>query len=309
MDEAALGGSERSSAPVTLCIPVYNGERFLSRAISSVLSQSVPPSELRVFDNASTDATVSVAEQMLPAGSVIRSDRNLGAAANFRRAFEGTQTRYFMWLAADDELDPEFIASTMARLEDDSSLPACLTAVELIDAQGKRLGVHLDSPMASVKPQERLRCLVRHRRWVEFYCLYRTEALASAPFARSTHGTDILLTWWLLLRGPLAVIPDPLFRYRVVNKTVVESDAAIEGVNSGTTHWRKLRLWRTLWAMAGEPGVDRAVTRVARRELLLVLCDEAWWHHFAEDVFIRWPRFGRQVLRITAALRAVRHRN
>jgi len=48
-------------AATTSCIvPVYNGARFLGEALDSILAQSLPPAEVIVVDDGSTDATVDV---------------------------------------------------------------------------------------------------------------------------------------------------------------------------------------------------------------------------------------------------------
>jgi len=48
-------------AATTGCIvPVYNGARFLGEALDSILAQSLPPAEVIVVDDGSTDATVDV---------------------------------------------------------------------------------------------------------------------------------------------------------------------------------------------------------------------------------------------------------
>ena len=47
---------------VTIGIPVYNSEKFLAQAISSVLRQSYSNFELIITDDGSTDASVSIAQ-------------------------------------------------------------------------------------------------------------------------------------------------------------------------------------------------------------------------------------------------------
>jgi glycosyltransferase involved in cell wall biosynthesis len=45
---------------VSVIIPVYNGERFLAEAIDSVLNQILPPDEIIVVNDGSTDGTAQV---------------------------------------------------------------------------------------------------------------------------------------------------------------------------------------------------------------------------------------------------------
>jgi glycosyltransferase involved in cell wall biosynthesis len=51
----------RSSKPlVTIGLPVYNGENYISQAIDSILAQTYENFELIISDNASTDKTESI---------------------------------------------------------------------------------------------------------------------------------------------------------------------------------------------------------------------------------------------------------
>ena len=50
-----------SDARVSCIVPVYNGERFLSEAVESILGQTHPPLEVIVVDDGSTDGTAEIA--------------------------------------------------------------------------------------------------------------------------------------------------------------------------------------------------------------------------------------------------------
>ena len=45
---------------ISVIVPVYNGERFLAEAIQSVLDQTLPPDEIIVVDDGSTDGTAAI---------------------------------------------------------------------------------------------------------------------------------------------------------------------------------------------------------------------------------------------------------
>lgn len=49
---------------VTALIPTYNAEKTIRRALSSVLEQTLQPIEIIIVDDASTDNTTSVVEEI-----------------------------------------------------------------------------------------------------------------------------------------------------------------------------------------------------------------------------------------------------
>ena len=77
-----------SSNPlVSILLPVFNGQAFLSEAIESMLSQSYKNFELIVIDDQSTDSSLRIAESYKdPRIRVIRNKKNLGTGVSLNRA-------------------------------------------------------------------------------------------------------------------------------------------------------------------------------------------------------------------------------
>lgn len=288
---------------MSVAIPVYNGAAYLREAIESVLAQSEPAGEVRLFDNCSTDPTVEVALELLPPHAVVRRPVNLGAVENFNDSARSSSpsARYFAWLAADDRWHPQFLARCRELLEQNPARPACLTGIRFIDVDGNPVGSQTDAALGSPDPRQRLRSFLRRGRWTEFYCLYDRDALLASPMMVRDYGSDVLLTWWLLLRSPLAVTTELLLDYRVYPDKSVDEMATALDPRAPALQWRKLRMWSTLWRISGEPGLDAATRRLARRELVFALAHPTWMNHLAEDVLLRWPVIGR-------AMRRIRHR-
>ena len=74
------------SPHVSLALPVYNGEKFISDAIRSVLAQDYKNFELIICDNASTDGTEKICRDFAasdPRVHYVRNQRNLGAGSNY----------------------------------------------------------------------------------------------------------------------------------------------------------------------------------------------------------------------------------
>lgn len=99
-------GQKKVAAPrVSIGMPVYNGERFIQKAVNSLLEQTMPDFELIISDNASTDRTEAICrayENQDARIKYIRQSTNLGAGVNFRFVLEEAIGQYFMWAASDD---------------------------------------------------------------------------------------------------------------------------------------------------------------------------------------------------------------
>jgi len=289
-------------ARVSVVVPVFNGERYLGEALESVLVQTRPADEVLVFDNASTDSTISIATSILGSDGVRTSDANYGAVANFARAAREASGEFLVWLGADDRLEPEHIERCLAELVKHPKSAGCLPGVRFIDPDGGHLRDTSDMELASPSPRVRLRSFVRRNRWTEFYCLYRRAAALQVPLNPRDFATDVLFTWWILLRGPLAVVEEPLLVYREYPNKSVEDMAKAQDPNAPQLHWRKVRLWLRLWSMTKDPGVAPRVGAIARNELLRCLIRGPWLLHFREDVMLRWPIMGRRVKRLVRRL-------
>jgi glycosyltransferase involved in cell wall biosynthesis len=86
---------------VSAIIPVFNCERYVAAALSSVLRQTVLPDEIIVVDDGSTDATPKTLAQFGSQITVIRQT-NCGGAAATNRGVEAATGRFLCFLDADD---------------------------------------------------------------------------------------------------------------------------------------------------------------------------------------------------------------
>ncbi len=108
------------SAPrISFIIPNYNHARFLPRCLNAVLSQKVPPDEIIVVDDGSTDDSREVLAAFAAKSPRIRplhNERNLGIAATCNRALAAATGDYVSLLAADDQVLPDLIESCLPLL-------------------------------------------------------------------------------------------------------------------------------------------------------------------------------------------------
>ena len=97
---------------VSVCIPVYNGEKYLEETLQSVLGQTYSNIQIVVQDNSSTDSTWSLLEAYAakyPQILIQRNTQTVGMAENWNLAINRAQGDYIMLLSADDLIDRAFV--------------------------------------------------------------------------------------------------------------------------------------------------------------------------------------------------------
>lgn len=91
---------------LALCIPAYQAASCLPRLLQSAHNQSVPFSEILVYDDASSDATSEVAADY--GVRVVRGDSNIGCSAGKNELLKRVSSSWIHFHDADDELLPNF---------------------------------------------------------------------------------------------------------------------------------------------------------------------------------------------------------
>jgi glycosyltransferase involved in cell wall biosynthesis len=215
--------ADTDTVAITIGLPVYNGENFLSAAIDSLLAQTFTDFELIIADNASTDDTEAISRAYASRDRRIRycrSDRNLGAAWNFNRIIEMAHGRYFKWSAHDDVLEPRFLERCFERLEKNPSAVLCFSEVAVIDAEGvlsetSEPLLRIDSPNPAVRFHDMI--MVPHRCF-HVFGLIRTDILRRTAGIAPYTSSDRVLLGELSLYGPFIDVPERLFYSRVHEK-------------------------------------------------------------------------------------------
>jgi glycosyltransferase involved in cell wall biosynthesis len=240
---------------VSVGLPVYNGARFLSRALDSLLAQRGVDLELVICDNASTDETPEIAKAYAARDArvrVQRSETNLGVERNFARALECASGNYFMWAACDDWWAPDFAVRMVSALERNPAAAVAMSAVERVSESGHLLDLVRHEGVANpehLSPWQLTMQLAGGRPYHLFiYGLFRTGFLRRVftGFAPVV-AADRLLMCRVAMASGFAYVNDVLHR-RTVRQASIANRYADETIG---------QLWRSRgarWRMAAAAG-------------------------------------------------------
>ena len=87
---------------ISVVLPVFNGGRYIEKAIDSVLSQSLDDFELIIVNDGSTDNTLEIINGFNDKRIILINQENRGPGAARNRALEIVRGEYVMFLDSDD---------------------------------------------------------------------------------------------------------------------------------------------------------------------------------------------------------------
>lgn len=241
---------------VSIGVPVYNGERYIADTLDSLLAQTFEDFELIICDNASTDRTEQICRTYAENDARIRYVRgvqNLGAAKNYRRAFELSSSEYFRWANADDLFAPESLARCVEVLDRQLSVVLVYPKTKFIDERGNVISEYEDNlNIQSSRASERFAEVIHRLGYVNvIYGLVRADVLRQTGLLRNFPSGDVPLVAELTLYGKFWEIPEFLF-YRRLHPTASSSykdnvKQTQEFFDPSTTGKFFMREWKHLW--------------------------------------------------------------
>ncbi|MEQ8717456.1 MAG: glycosyltransferase family A protein [Acidimicrobiales bacterium] len=108
---------------VSAIIPTYNSARYLAETLEAILAQTIPPLEVLVVDDGSTDDSVEVALGYSPTVTVLPGE-HAGTAATRQRGLEASTCELVAGCDADDLWAPTKLERQIDALVADPGLDA-----------------------------------------------------------------------------------------------------------------------------------------------------------------------------------------
>jgi glycosyltransferase involved in cell wall biosynthesis len=228
---------------ISVCMASYNGEKFISRQLTTILRQLRPDDEVIISDDSSSDKTLEIIQAFgdkrirLFVGKTFRSP-----TYNFEYALKQASGDVIFLSDQDDEWVDGWVETGLMALQQ-VSLVVC--DADIIDADG-RLQSTSQGPIyryGGRKPGV-IQNLYRNG-YIGCCCAFRREVLDMAlPFPAKLPWHD----WWI------GLVSDAFFSTRFISNKMVRyrrhgANASPTGAESPFTLWRKFEM-RTRIVMA-----------------------------------------------------------
>ena len=171
---------------VSVIVPVYNVEQYISQAIESVLLQTYTNFELLVINDASPDRSVKICQQFRDPRLRIISQKNRGLAGARNTGIREAKGDYIAFLDGDDLWLPEKLAQHVQHLAASPQVGVSFSRSQFIDSEGKSLGIYQMPKLTEITPNH---LLCRNPIGNGSSPVIRREVLAAIKFTDNLHRT------------------------------------------------------------------------------------------------------------------------
>lgn len=219
-----------SDINISVAMATYNGEKYISQQLKSILNQSVIVDEIIVVDDNSDDKTIDIIKRLnCPQIRIYKNDKNLGYVENFYKAISLTRGKYVFLADQDDIWEKEKVKLTLAEFQKSDKNMAVCTGFSLINQN--------EAPITDIENYQVNGFVLQKHKDVEELTLKRLafgNVIQGCTYCvkrevidvyLEMHNTEVIHDYQLMLisaaMGKVKYINRPLIRYRLHENNAV----------------------------------------------------------------------------------------
>jgi glycosyltransferase involved in cell wall biosynthesis len=202
-----------ASVRFSIVIPTFNRVEFLRQALASALKQvDFDNFEVLVADDCSDDETWSYLQSIkCPRLRIMRNDRRLGMAINWKKAIESSQGRFIYVLQDDDVALPQLLSVSSSLFDRYQGAELLCFATCLIDHAGQNAEMYWRPEQETVlRAPEALLQFAKH------WAISSSQVLFSRDVYERHNGFD--------LTAPILSDADGILRWMINTDTILYPD-------------------------------------------------------------------------------------
>ena len=211
---------------ISIAMATYNGEKFLSQQLDSILVQTYTNLEIIICDDCSTDATCHILEQYCNMDARIKffkNEYNLGLVKNFERTFSFCSGEYIALCDQDDIWLPNKIEVLLQNIK---NCDLVHSDAILIDDENSTIQKSFSSYANKDSSKDFLDYMFSNNVTGCTAMFKKSLLYDNLPFPNSVHVHD----WWLAIlaakKSCIAYVDEPLVLYRQHNNNQIGATSA-----------------------------------------------------------------------------------
>jgi glycosyltransferase involved in cell wall biosynthesis len=208
---------------VSVIMPVYNSERFLSEAVESVLDQTFSDFEFIIINDGSSDRSEEILKHYKNRDSriVLASQANCGVAASLNRAIAISTSSLLARMDGDDRALPCWLQKQIDFLDQNSECSVVSSYAYFINSAGKRIGkagnpVNVERGWAEMNPSHFLNII--H----PTVLMRKRDVLTCGAYREGCVGPEDRELWGRMVTAGKMIRcnPEPLIEYRLHGESI-----------------------------------------------------------------------------------------
>ena len=207
---------------VSVILPAYNCEKFIGKAIQSVLEQTFIDFELIVINDGSIDNTESVIHEFDDQRIFyLKNSNNQGLVYTLNKAITHANGKYIARMDADDICLRERLTRQKTFLDQNEDIAVVASTIEFINEQEEKTGIwKLDRQ--TVTPAQIRRAILKENCIAHPTVMMRSEIIKQLKYKEYQKNIEDYDLWLRLLnRGhKIAKLDEPLLLYRIHDDSV-----------------------------------------------------------------------------------------
>lgn len=113
---------------VSICIPTYNGDKYLVECLDSCINQSFKDYEIIICDDGSSDKSISIIEEYAAKCDFIRfikNEKNLGLVGNWNKCLDLSCGTWIKFVFQDDFITNDCLEKFVNKIDENTQLIVC----------------------------------------------------------------------------------------------------------------------------------------------------------------------------------------
>ena len=207
----------KSVPKISVVMSVYNGEKYLGEAIDSILNQTFTDFEFIIIDDGSTDKSANIVKSYNDQRIVLIKQKNKGLGAALNTGIKAASGKYIARMDQDDISEVERFQKQYEFMQRHYECVAAGTNALYMDEEGtvvSTTNLKFDRDVSA-------NYLMEQNPFVHGSMIISRETLLNVGgYLEIMTSEDDLLWVNLIKSGKMYVIPDILYRWRVVSSSL-----------------------------------------------------------------------------------------